>query len=503
MSRKAGLWDKISALVYLATVINAGYVAYLYVTEQNLAFNQRVLEIAYLFKPAFLLEAIGTGGVIATILGSITISVHYLAIGAGAVLTAFVITKFLFSRASAVSDSTKNTSPNTLDGGGYLVSNSEQVRVVLSVYVKDPDHKEGVSKTILTNVFPQAYIRLDRASVAFNRPPTSPTEKLERALWQILAKHKEWPADPNGHHAQTSLYDHSRKVMEKMMETTNGHPLARVIGLAHDIGKIIAYQKDHKLNLWKIRTKQHDALSAHIVRMLPEFREIPPDQQNTVDVVLAYSHKPDKAPKRRTTHQELSLLRHLRLVDGLATAEDKEQIGDLVANTDAMNEIKEGLRRLIPRLNINSVRPDGYADGWTTDILDYIAIKEASLRESLDGYLNPKLTIALGLKMDTPHHPATQVIRTALNEMGYLIERYAGHLPSRGMFSAKVGKVTFHNIFLLKRQSLEQEAPDVVSTWGNCKFQIKISHSSRLPVADENAETLDTPRVEQDASPYP
>lgn len=471
-------FQALSAYFFLAFVAAVSYIAYLHLAGKELDFYTNYITTPFFATPDFAMSAIKGGGVWATATVAGVISLHLFAAAIGAAIIAAFAYK-LFSN-----ENNKIVRHDQMENACYLLPQSKEARIVISIFVEDLKNVSGATRKTQYSVFPETYLRLDRAKLAFNRPVKNPVEGLERALWEILYAHKEWPADPHGHHANVPLYEHAQRVAKKMLESTHGHPLARILGLAHDIGKIMAYEQimvTRKVDAdgeaikeakWHIKTKQHDKLSAHIVRMLPEFHLLTAEQQNTIDVVLAYSHKPDKTPKRRTTPQEITLLRHLRTVDGLATNEDQAQIGDLVTDIKVMSELRDALRRLIPQLNINEVRP-GYADGWTSDIHDYVAIKEQSIRHSLDGYLNPKLTMTLGLKNDTGNHPTLPLIKQALRDIGYLMESYAGHSPEN-LFSVKVGKVDFDWIFLLSRQSLEKDAKEIVESWGDSKYQIKV-----------------------------
>jgi hypothetical protein len=510
----------ITSIIFLSVVVAGLYSAYIWSTDGEAHYLHSFLNSRFLYVPEVLMSVLEEPGILSVLAVTVTLSLHCLAYSLVFTIISFASTLKFYSAAKA-KETTQSTGEDeiTQPSVDNLTFHSNEARILLKAYRTDTKSNHGVALKTITNVFPETYMKLKRMTLTFNRAPVTPIEHLEAALLSILAAHRECPADPHGHHSDQPLYEHSRDVAARLRIATNNHPLATTIGLAHDIGKIAAYSKvvttveppggkyvptgllsllvtalpgleakllervyrknpalrPRKSERWEIKSKMHDKLSAHILRLMPEFRTLPESEQIALNTVVSYSHNYERTPKKHTTHVELDLLRKLREVDGLATADDQSRILDLAAQPEIIISVSDALRRMIPALNVNSVR-SGFADGWTSRAQEYVAIQESVLRENLSSYLDSKIVSSLGLSMDKANHPATPAIRAALDQMGYLIKSYAGYEPKKGLFSIRSGRHTFHGIFLLKREALESTMGDTVTEWGDCPYPLKISH---------------------------
>jgi len=450
-------------------------------------------------QPAFLQDALNSGVVI-TLTGLVpSIQDHIIArdtIGIGVSLLiqsffyislayiVFVPTRYGFALFMRMQHkkANKKAQSDTADLDYYM--DDVHVTVKFPYMSKDEKGNDKVDFKDVKHPFPETAMRLERANITLNREIKNPIERLEFALLQILYKHKYWTCDPKGYHGDKGLYEHSLDVSAEMVKRSKNNPLARCIGLAHDIGKLLAYEPGDikknekgdivKVGKWSYLSYTHDKASAHIVRMLPEFKVLPEETRSAINTVLAYSHSHKRLPKHAFTTDVITLIKALRLADGISAEEDKQQGIDLIDNDEMITELSEYLKRLFPRLNINEVS-DGYADGWTTQILSFIAIKEQSLREKLHGVVPQAFEDKLRLRADILPHPSTPLIVEALKRIDYIIEEHEHNRPANSMFTVKVGDVKFHSVILINKTVLEQELGDMIDEWGDSRYKIKVN----------------------------
>ena len=499
----------ISTVVVCALVL-VGYTAW--VLWQGAAGETRhlALESPWLLTPAVLADPITTAANFrATLAATLVIAMHIVGAGvAAALLTALLY--FTVDECRRHFDARSRRSLANPDSPAYLKPPRPWIEPVIRT-------QKG---TVVRDITPMAQVRLDRASIQTNGNARTPLQQLEIALMQILAAHREWPADPSGHHANTNLHQHSLNVRRALREragksqTTGLLQFTGPLGLAHDIGKILAYKKIENPGTrtaarrwlpawiqrwvprraqpikrkWVIQSKKHDRLSAFIVSMMPEFQRLPSGQRQTLLTVLAYTHDVGSIPRQYTTDREMALIHMLREVDGLATRDEKAHAPPPEQDTGIVEAVNNALDYIIPQLNINRYQ-GGLADGWTNAAIDYVAIQESKVREKLEAFVDGDQyqALSLGMKARRSGHPATEVLRKALYERQWLIEEYEGYSPPSTLFSLKVGIRTFDNNLLLDRDALEAAYPDVVDQWGDNEYVIKIikSREARNPATED------------------
>jgi len=477
-SKKTTLSQGVISILFLSALSCILYATYLTFNKHAyLEFHTHLLTAWYLVTPPWVMAHIEKGEITGAILGALLVSAHFLVIGVFATGVGF----YVYSAYSTFRGSSHDDDEplDGMDDTEYLTIKHNEARIVLVIPEETQDG--AITSTTLENVFPEVYMHLKREKLNLSRPPQNPIEKLEVALLEILCAHRAWPADPAGYHSKVNLYDHSLKVSDGLIKATKNHPLARAIGLAHDIGKIASYTEEREESgemKWNIVSKQHDKLSAHIVRMLPETHDLSSQQRNTINTVLAFCHTPDRLPKRKTTHSELQLIKALREADGISTANDQTAIEDVINDREIIQQVANAMKQIIPLLKINTVKEEGkgYADGWTSSVSEYIGVKEQILREKLIGYLPQKTAAALSLPVSLKEHPATKVIIEALRLNKYLIDSYKNKFKARPLYDLKVGIQAFYNIVLLDREVLETEFLDIVEAWGDCQYKLRVIH---------------------------
>lgn len=379
----------------------------------------------------------------------------------------------------------KNTKPRASTWSQNLDSSANYIRTPntdIHVTMISP------SGTTYKNISSDIVLRLDRKPVSTNIPPKTDIQKLEMALLEILHKHKNTPADPQGHHSDANLYEHSLTVASRLYDACKNHAVrnqgnqtrdilkfARVIGLAHDIGKIIAYtQKDGK---WKKRSHIHDKLSTYIVSMLPEYRALSKEDQEFIFTVLNYSHHYKEIPKRRNGAGQLDMIYMLRKTDGLATKDEKYEITRNVNPEEYVELLTDAYDKILPALNVNGHK-GGTPEGWNKEIYTYTAILESKLISSLDGMISEEY--ARGLSLVTkilPYkaHPASKIVFQTLKSMGLILLEYNQITTDDGLFEFHSGNQKFSRVYLFDKDALENRfGIETVQRWGDSVYEMAV-----------------------------
>jgi len=146
--------------------------------------------------------------------------------------------------------------------------------------------------------------------------------KIICAIGEILEAHPLHPAsiEPGGHGDRT-LLDHSHYVAEFMIKgsssfeydgyTTrigtkvekidplycfnNSDPLIPIVGLAHDIGKIICYEVSEE-GVATEKRNNHDLRGALLLTSIPEFWDLPEGDRTILSDTVGYYHHSDSLP---------------------------------------------------------------------------------------------------------------------------------------------------------------------------------------------------------------
>lgn len=349
----------------------------------------------------------------------------------------------------------------------------------------DPITRQPRKGQPLDTLFDDTQICLQRASIKAKREPETPIEHLELALLQILYEHKDYPADPAGHHSNVGMYDHSIRVMQRMKEASD-HPLTKVVGLAHDIGKLLAYKRTPEG--WNITSKRHDRMSGEIVRHLPEFQRLKEDDRRTLSRVLSYAHS--KRLPRTLSGEARALIQALKVADGLTTSDDRQTSETALKNANVMETVRRVIDGLLPDININNYAGREHSEGWTIEGVDYVAILESKLRENIAGQLPHSIAQSLQAYVSvdkTSHHPMTRAIVSTFEDME-LITKTIGSGDSKieayeGLFDLKVGKKNWKDVVLLDKEKLAADSRINLKRWGSAGYNIRVRENYRTKKA--------------------
>lgn len=470
--------------------INLVYLAYVHITHSDLELQYRALDAYYNYLPKSISQKIIDGGV----MGTITV-ILVEALKSGAIAVSLFSSAKLFSFLIVSYRRPKVTKIKTSGVPDSSLLSIDRSRMPI-MFIK-PGYNyyiEGqrieVKSEKVYGLLQETDMRIDRAEVKLSRPPRNAIEKLEVAALQILLKHKNWTCDPAGHHSDKGLYDHSLHVAS-VMQKNSTHRLAKVAGLFHDIGKLLAYRNDGTEDApkWKKVYSIHDRLSAEIVRHLPEFWELEPHDRDVLNHALTYCHSKAEIPTN-VSSDTVELIKQLRIADGYGIQADKQHGVDVAKTTDAQTHIKLAIERLLGNLNINDFKNQGRADGWTLSSVDYVAVLESNIRSKMSEYLSHDMAYKLQADVPIEHnrnHPLTQGIVLAIRDMGLLLEEVASLKAKNGFFNIKVGRRTFKDVVLLDREKLEVEHSDLVSLWGDSTYNCRI-----VQIKDDGDEEDDT-----------
>ena len=489
VSIASGLFSTGFTLVVVASVW-AGVVHFFHFDQ---TFHAEAVSAHLMFRPEWFVTIVRLGGLTATVVtvGMVMAHAFILAFAAG-VATFFAIRIYKSIASGTLTLSPKppflriGASPRSERriNAGYTPAGRDLVRVYndrIKITLETP------GGSIYHNVFPEFFLRLRRVPIKLKREPKTPVERLEVALTEMLVAHREWPADPDGHHSDTSLLEHTMSVTQRLVDHLPEEPLARVIGLSHDIGKLLAYAAPTGGRgdgaTWQKRTKEVDRLSAQVMRLTPEFWQLEAKDRHTINVLLTYTHSPDRMPRGSTTQRERDLLQAVRICDGVSTHHEQASASDHADDVDIITTMRERVVDVIAGLNINQVRdPDAHADGWVQPANGIALIQTKRLREGFFGVLDPVSARKLALRSsdNSPGrvHPATVALHTALGKEGLLIEDWRGFRPDMAQFEAKVGRVTFAGLFLIDLAELRKRMPDTVKEWGKSAYPIRIKKDS-------------------------
>lgn len=204
---------------------------------------------------------------------------------------------------------------------------------------------DNLPRLPLEKPFPK---RLDLWVSTHDQKPYYPHLELIYALAETLEAHPLVPAGRIGDHGDRTLREHTYNVVEEMLKlVSNGFtydglklprgakgndvyvykpadplfqllihdPLIPLAALAHDIGKLEAYQLDDRGNYQLVR-KDHDHRGQMILGRFPEFWRLPEDDRQPLLDIVGYYHHYTELPRN-------SEERSRALISALCEADDR------------------------------------------------------------------------------------------------------------------------------------------------------------------------------------
>ena len=481
------------ALLSVLMAVIAGYSFYLLETHQALDFQARMLSPSpFMVKPGIVVELISAGGFVGTFVAVATQAIHKI------LIAAIVFTLVMY-------------------GVGYWKKRSEQVA---EFQAADSDRKEQIFKAeipgsqmllslndnfdqvtgnrvlgIVDNEpYSQRFFRIDAKRLTLKREAVTPLEHLQQEVLEILAAHDDVPASIGNHHADASLAEHSKDVAKKvkavMHRIGKADPLTTLVGLAHDLDKLVAYKRSGTTWVKNSKATHHNTYSAYIVRHLPSFTLLGKDDQNVLTLVLRYYHHPNQLPINSGDRVE-HLIRALREADGWGLREEREKgLSAAKDNPNTQSLLSDAITQFFADADINRFKGGQYADGWTVHAVEYVAVPASTLLEKLHKFLPLELTKQLNLNVETRRfgHVAIEVIRETFMTMGLLIEEHKDIVSPTGLFDMKVGQKGFSACFLIDKEVLQALLPTTVPKWGNSQHGLKVRRATLASAGDEDVD---------------
>ena len=477
------------AMLTMFAVMVCGYTLFLEQTDRALDYQADALAPAwYMFKPVPVLRLISEGGPIGT-LTAVVVNIAHAGFFSALLFTVGTLGFAGYFRPRNVKTAATELKGKETPHGLYPCAIEGSTIMLEIPGGKDPSTGETTAGVLDVDPFNQMFLRCDRAPIETKRPPTTPVEKLEVALYELLAAHPTVPASVGHHHADANLREHSLAiagaVVAYIRERGWNEPLARVSGLAHDLDKLLAYQEKSPGEWVKRKgATHHNTFSAYLVAQQPEFALLDADDKHVLIMALRYYHHPEKLP--RHTHERAErLIAAIRHADGNVIRAEK--VSGVVAAREASTTkdlLDAALERLVAHANINDVRGIGNAAGWTKDALEMVVIPMSRLIESIGEFLPGELArqLQLGVETRSFHHPAIPVIREALVRQRILMTEYKDKATVSGMFDVKVGMKVWKSCVLLDKDRLSDLVPTVVPKWGTTDFKVRVLR----PTLDKN-----------------
>jgi HD domain len=353
---------------------------------------------------------------------------------------------------------------------------------------------------------------LDRHPLTKLHPPpewlrtTEPWTALARALLECYAAHPDWPAAPSvdpsvsgttlpGHPDGPRLLDHALAVRVRAMALARqgGLPpdLAELVGLGHDLGKLVTFRPDGPRYVRLI--PHHDRMSAVLLAALPEWYFLPLKDREDLAMAVAFHHRRDRLPARATPRARALLdvlaeadetirFQERHLMTGQGVPPPAERAGEpspapapgqedspapAASPTDLQPRLTQILRGLLPALRINTSPFDGRADVSR----GFVMLLGSALLVAVTAQLSPAERGALGVPgeggtdglpypTDRLPHPSSAAIAGAFRQLGWLIESWADQ--SATLWQMKVGRRIWPVCWLLRTDAWPAEQ---VSRW--------------------------------------
>ena len=470
----------IAAMLTMFAVLVCGYAFFLEYTNRALDYQADALEPSwFMLKPGAVIRLISDGGPLGT-LTAVTMNILHSCFFAALVFSAGTMGFAKFFEPRNTKKTTEQPEPDR-PNGLFPCAIDGSVMMISIPGGTDPSTGQATPGIVDTDPFTQVFLRIDRKPIATKRPPNTPVEKLEVALYELLAAHATVPASVGHHHADTNLYEHSLSIANAVVayyrDRDLNEPLARVAGLAHDIDKLLAYQEKAP-GVWVKRkdATHHNTFSAFVVAQQPEFALLDQDDKHVLTIALRYYHHPDKLPQH--THERIE-----RLINAIRHADGNVIRSEKVSGVDAAREasstsglLDAALEKLLASANINDIHSTGIAWGWTKDALDVVVMPMSRLIESIGTFLPGELARQLQLGVETRRfdHPSIPVLLEALSRNNLLVNEYKDKTSATGLFDVKVSTKLWKSCVLLTKDRLEEIIPTTVPKWGNTTFTVRV-----------------------------
>lgn len=315
------------------------------------------------------------------------------------------------------------------------------------------------------------------ANTSKDRQPITAHGKLFLAIWDTYSAHKQWPASHRrGGHGNRRLHEHCLAVASQCLHeispegsgwsfsgvyakrrggeptlkfpNSSGYqpslddPLIPIVGLAHDLGKLIAYEVDREGNI-KTNHEEggnslydddrgviHDVLGPPILSQMPEFWALEARDRTAINVAVAHYHHPSQFPLNNFGQlydpRAAALMMLVITADKAVGAEESGM--DTSALTHAFTEdAKLALYESFVSILTTPGRINGFGNGVDDSGFrvgqkhsDFVAIKCSALLSLI------RQDLGLSLESGDRKHELTNRLLRILHEKGLLYCEHGG-----------------------------------------------------------------------------
>jgi hypothetical protein len=359
---------------------------------------------------------------------------------------------------------------------------------------------------VFTNVMPRSFVRVDRQPMqsTTSNIKKDPLTELYKAGIEMLSKHGNWPAAVSQHHAGALLLDHSIQASKNMYTHSDGHKCSLVIGLYHDIGKLLTYQpikqtkkrksflerlahriitmfKDEQEEVMFNRlSKKHTSFSVYILKNTPEFKSLSKKDAQLIEDVILYGQAKSQ-PERLKKHKEFNLLaRCLSYSDGTAVRNEIIEAQDRVANGDMFSDLIKVIWETINSININDFKGLGISAGFTNKNHDVVMIPFSNFITEMREHATIEMSTSLMLEIEntTYINKELSAVLKALDHLEVLRDEYHGIKSETGLFIFRSGRIPFINSILLDKKAILSKNAKLEFEWAESKYPLSVISES-------------------------
>ncbi len=304
------------------------------------------------------------------------------------------------------------------------------------------------------------------------------TSPLEVDAMRLLAAHSAIPADLDGHHG-TSLAEHSYSVWQAACARHGAGTVEAQLAICHDLGKIRAYAKDSS-GRWAMQG-MHQPLSLQIVRDLDAFVLMPESKRREfIDLFTAL--QTGSIPADFTEH-ERSILRAAQHADFKTTAQEKDAVAALEAETEAeppldamalRDLLESSIFDVVAKMNINRALDVGaQLEGFYIAESKVLFVPEKWIRKRIAEILPDEITrpLELTLPSNKSIHPARNITVETMRLLFDTYDVFDDKPAKDGTFRLQSGVRTVEDVIAIKTTDFPEA---ITRIWGKWKNEIDI-----------------------------
>lgn len=291
-------------------------------------------------------------------------------------------------------------------------------------------------------------------------------------LVRLYAAHPDCPASISHHGNVTGgLQIHIALVFQKAEQllkisrdaNPNLHPdyhqLARWVALAHDLGKIVSYERASD-GQWVNNGLPHDRLSATLLSSIPSVKALPDEIRWILIRTIRYYHDKHELPID-TPVVASKLVKLMNDAEKMAGEEEKAYIEERIKVVKPA--IPAALDAAFEALNVNHLK-FGAPQGWVSKTHPYLFVLEWQFRETVVAHLPAAMRHELPiLHREGGLSPIWHYIREELDHRQLLVrtiqEKSASH---DGFYKCRVDQQLFKMVAAL---DLTKLPPHLVDKW--------------------------------------